>query len=76
MSPILCPVCADRFSTNTSRGRSTTDNIRNHMKKLHGLSADEVDDLLLQRGIVRPRMIIDDAAIAQWNKMVADGVIE
>lgn len=76
MSTVVCPVCAEHFSTSTGRGRSTTDNIRNHMKKVHGMSADEVDVLLLDRGIIRPRLVINDAAISQWKDMVARGVIE
>jgi hypothetical protein len=76
MSSVICPVCAEHFSTNTGRGRSTTDNVRNHMKKVHRMSADEVDAILLNRGIIRPRVVVDDAAISMWNDLVARGVIE
>ncbi|MCE5255129.1 MAG: hypothetical protein LLG45_13165 [Actinomycetia bacterium] len=79
MSPstkVACPVCGAEYSTCTSRGRSTMDPVRNHMKDVHGMDTDAINELLIQRGILRPSPVIDDKMIDDWNAMVASGVIE
>ena len=73
---LTCPVCADPVMVSTGRNRASLDNIRNHMQRKHGMTADETNALLEARGIRRPSPVIDDEMLAQWGDMVSRGVIE